>query len=165
MTQRPKTKQAYVGIPKTDHIARYCNRQRVIRDPLTGEILGVYPQAFELRPKINETYLSTHWMEFPQASQQGVEAQFRSAVAALRSKHPDVRPEAAFARLNVGRVIEAGLGRGLSIRILSRSKPSDPGYSGIYGMPPDNSDSILLAQLANECCIEVRGVADLDRVS
>ena len=161
--RKPQKKQAYSIIPDGDHVARYCNQQRVIRHPITKEILGVYPQAFELTLKTKETYLSAYWMEFPPIDRDDVDAQFRAAVAALRAKHPNVRSEAAFVRLNVGRVIQTGVGRGLSIRILCRSKPTDLGYSGIYGMPLDNSDSLLLAQLANQCCVEVRGVADLDR--
>jgi hypothetical protein len=163
--QRPprQPKQpAYAPVPGADHVARYCNPQRVIRDPNTGKITGVYPQAFELRPKIKETYLSTYWMECPLANAAAnVDAQFLAVVTTLRRKHPNVRPEAAFARLNAGRIVQAGLARQLSIRILCRSKRNDPGYTGIYGMPLDNSDSIFLAQLANECCIEVRGVAEL----
>ena len=50
------------------------NPQRVIRDPKTQAITGLFPQAFELRPKIKETYLSTHWMEFFAAV---VDAQFK----------------------------------------------------------------------------------------
>ncbi len=91
-----------------------------------------------------------------------VDAQFKRVVAALRKKHPNVRPLGAFARLNAGLVVQAGAERGLSIRIRDRSVPNDPGYSGIYGMPLDNSDLEFLALLANECCIEVRAVADID---
>jgi hypothetical protein len=70
--------------------------QRVIRDPITNKITGVRPQAFELRLKEKETYLSTYWMEFPyENALTNVDAQFRAVVAALRRKHPNVRPEAA----------------------------------------------------------------------
>jgi hypothetical protein len=157
--KKPK-RPAYAPVPSTNHLARYCNPQRVIRDPITRAITGAYPPAFELRPQIKETYLSTYWMEFPPADTATVDAQFRTVLTTLRCKHPNVKPEGAFARLNAGRVVQAGLLRQLSIRILCRSKRDDPGYTGIYGMPLDNSDSIFLAQLANECCIEVRGVAE-----
>lgn len=158
MPKAPKQRRR-PDVPNTDHVARYCNSQRVIRDPKTQAITGVFPQAFELRQKIKETYLSTHWMEFFAAV---VDAQFKKVIAALRKKHPNVRPLGAFAKLNAGLVVQAGVGRELSVRIRDRSSPSDPGYSGIYGVPPDNSDLEFLALLANECCIEVRGVADID---
>jgi hypothetical protein len=154
---------AYQKVPDSDHVARYCNPQRVIRDPRTLAVTGVRPQAFELRPEIKETYLSTYWMEFPPSDQATVDTQFRTVLTTLRRKHPNVRSNGAFARLNAGRIVQSGSSRGHSIRVLCRSKRSDPGYTGVYGMPLDNSDSILLAELANECCIEVLGVADLER--
>ena len=55
-----------------------------------------------------------------------------------------------------------GAARRLSIRIRDRSTPNDLGYSGIFGMPLDNSDLEFLALLANECCIEIRCVASID---
>jgi hypothetical protein len=160
MTRTTSRKRSpYAPVPETDHIARYCNPQRVIRHPITDEVEGVYPQAFELRPKIKETYLSTDWMECPKLSAGDVDDQFRAVIAAVR-RRLKVKDSAALARLNVGRVLEAGLRRGLSIRVFCRSKRDDPGYTGVYGMPPDNSDTVFLAQLANECCVEVRAVAD-----
>lgn len=157
MSKAPK-KRHREDVPDTDHVARYCNPQRVIRDPYIHAITGVFPQAFALRPEKNEQYLSTHWMEFFAVD---VDAQFQSVVAVLRDKLEIVRPKAAVARLNAGCVVQAGGLRGLSIRIRDRSNRNDPAYSGIYGMPRDNSDIEFLALLANECCIEVRGVAEV----
>jgi hypothetical protein len=146
-------------VPPKDHIARYCNPQRVIRDLETNDIIGVRPQAFELRPKIKEKYLSIYWME---ALATEIHKQFKRVVESLRKKHPNVKPDGAFARLNAGLVLQAGQVRKLPIRILNRSTKHDPGYSGIYGMPLDNSDLQFLALLAYECCIEVRGVVAID---
>jgi hypothetical protein len=144
-------------VPNRDHIARYCNPQRVIHDPRTQAITGVFPQAFELR--FGETYLSTHWME---SFGVNVDIQFRAVVAALRRKHPNVKPKGAFARLNAGLVVEAGAARGHPIRVRDRSSPKDPGYAGVVGIPLDNSDLELLALFASECCIEIRGTDDID---
>jgi hypothetical protein len=154
-------KHAYKVVPDINHVARYCNRHRVIRDLITQKIIGVRPQAFELRPDIKEKDLSAYWMECPEFKATGLESQFQAVVTALRNKHPNVRLEAAFARLNVGRIMQAGLRRQLSIKVLCKSKKNDPGYTGIFGMPLDNSDKIILAQLADECCVEVRGVSDI----
>jgi hypothetical protein len=157
MSKAPKQHRRE-DVPHKDHVARYCNPQRVIRDPNTHAITGVFPQAFALLPKIKESYLSTHWME---SFAVDVDAQFQAVVAVLRDKLDIVRPEAAVARLNAGCVIQGGAMRGLSIRIRDRSSRNDPGYSGIYGVPRDNSDVEFLALLANECCIEVRSVAEV----
>lgn len=143
-------------VPPEDHVARYCNPQRVIRDPNTNAIIGVFPQAFKLRPKIKETYLSSHWME---SFSPDVDTQFQAVAAAL-GKKLTLEPKAAIARLKVLYVVQAGEKKNHSISIRDKSKPNDPGYSGIYGMPLDNSDSIFLDLLSTECCIEVRGVDD-----
>jgi hypothetical protein len=159
VSRAPKKQSRRADVPNEQHIARYCNPQRVIRDPITKEILGVQPWAFELRQKLNETYLSTHWMEFFSADS---DKQFKAVLAALRVKHRGVVAQAAFVKLNAGAVVQAGAERNHSIRIRDRSSPIDPGYSGIYGMPQDNSDLGLLAWLASECCLEVRGVDAID---
>lgn len=156
MSKAPKQPRRK-DVPPEDHVARYCNPQRVIRDPNTNAIIGVFPQVFKLRPKIKEKYLSSHWME---SFSPDVDAQFQAVVAAL-GKKLTIEPKAAIARLNVGYVVQAGVMKNYSIRIQNHSKPNDPGYSGIYGMPLDNSDSIFLDLLATECCIEVRGVAEM----
>ena len=145
-------------VPHADHVARHCNPQRVIRYPITGEVQGVFPEAFELRIKMNEEYLSAHWMEYFSPD---IAAQFLEVVKALRKKR-DVVPNSAIARLNAGLIVRAGSLRGHSLRIRDCSSTSDPGYSGIFGLPRDNSDAELLALLATECCIQVRVVRDIE---
>jgi hypothetical protein len=154
---KPKQRRR-ADVPHCDHVARHCNPQRVIRHPVTKAIEGVFPQAFELRVQKAEQYLSTHWVECFSAE---VDAQFRGVVQALRAKR-DVVPNSAIARLNAGSVIIAGQARGHPIRIRDRSSADDPGYSGIYGTPRDNSDAEFLALLASECCVQVRGVREID---
>jgi hypothetical protein len=141
-------------VPTTDHVARYCNPQRVKRNPKTRAITGIFPQAFELRPHLNppETYLSTYWME---VFSDTLSEQYKGVLAALEKKHKGIAPLSAFARLHVGSIIDAALQRTLSIRVRDRSSPEDPGYSGIYGMPLDNRDVEFLALLAEECCVDV----------
>lgn len=102
-----KQKQTRRDVPSADHIARYCNHQRIIRDPITDEIRGVYPHAFALRERHKETYLSASWLEFFGANA-GLDHQFKSALKALRGKHRGIKSDGAFVRLNAGRVIEVG---------------------------------------------------------
>jgi hypothetical protein len=155
-----KQKQIRRDVPSADHIARYCNHQLVIRELITDKITGVYPQAFELRPK--ETYLSASWLE-SFSRDAGHDHQFKSALAALRKKHRGVKSDGAFARLNAGRVVEVGAERGHSLRVRDRSSADDPGYASIENTPRDNSDE-LLATFANDCCIEIRSVAAIDAI-
>jgi hypothetical protein len=156
---KKKAKHERREVPEADHLARHCNSQRVIRDPTTREIKGVWPEAFELRTKLEEEYLSTHWMEY--FSRDDIDTQFQYVVQALRAKR-DVKANSAIARLKARLVVEAGKSRGHPIRIRDRSSATNPGYAGIYNMPRDNSDRELLAVLANECCIQIRGVDAID---
>jgi hypothetical protein len=156
-----KQKQTRRDVPSADHIARYCNSQRVIRDPITDKINGVYPQAFELRPK--ETYLSASWFE-SFGRDAGHDHQFKSALEALRIKHRSVKSDGAFARLNAGRIFEVGAERGHSLRVRDRSSADDPGYASIENTPLDNSDLELLATFANDSCLEIRSVAAIDAI-
>ncbi len=83
------------------------------RDPATKEIKGVFPQAFELRVKIGERYLSLNWFEFFGDT---VPAQYRGVVAALRDKR-NVTPRCGIVRLNAAEIMDAGAARGLSLRL------------------------------------------------
>lgn len=159
VAKKRTSKQKRRDVPGADHLARHCNPQRVIRDPTTREIKGVWPEAFELRVSRNEEYLSAHWMEY--FSRENIDKQFKEVVRALRVKR-DVVANSAIARLKVECVVDAGTARGHRIRIRDRSSEADPGYAGIYGMPYDNSDREFLAIIANECCIQVRGVHEID---
>jgi len=159
-------KQQRRDVPSNHHVARYCNPQRVMRDPKTEAIIGVFPEAFALRKElpVRETYLSTHWME-DFGVDINIDAQFQAVISALRKKHSNVRSTGAFTRLNAGRIVAAGVERGHRVRVRDRSSPKDPGYAEISGTPLDNSDRELLARFANDCCTEIRGVADIDALS
>jgi hypothetical protein len=109
---RGKPKQARrPDVPPADHVARHCNPQRVIRHPVTRQVQGVWPEAFELRVTKNGEYLSVHWMEYFSTD---IDPQFRKVVKALRKKR-DVVPNFAIARLNVGLIVQAGSLRGHSL--------------------------------------------------
>ncbi len=144
-------------VPHTDHVARYCNNQRVERDPKTKAVTGVLPQAFELN--LGETYLSSYWMEVLNAN---LDVQFKAVLAALRKKHLGIKSNGAFARLNAGLIVQSGTLRNRTLRVRDKSSPGDMGYTGVYGLPADNSDLELLALLADDSCKEVREVAAID---
>ena len=158
MSKAPKQSR----VPPEDHVAHYCNPQKVIREPETDAIIGVFPQAFALRQEKNELYLSAHRMEFFAVD---VDVQFQEVVVALRNKNLILKPRGAIAKLNAGSVVEGGNMRGLSIEVRDRSNTNNPGYAAIYGMPLDNSDDLFLAQLADECCVEVRSVNQVTKES
>lgn len=157
-----KTKQKQnrrPDISNEHHVARHCHHQRLIRDPETQDITGVFPQEFRLRTERDERYLSVHWMECFSSEPK---AQFEFVVDALRSKGRTVGKASAIARLCAGFIADAGREQGHSLRVRDRTDLRNPGYAGIEGMPHDNSDAKLLALFAHPGCIEIRGVESID---
>ena len=130
-------------VPDADHVARFCHPQRgVIRDPITKEIKGLYPEAFALRVDKNEQYLSmNHFEHFGP----DVSAQFTEVLKVLRSKFTN--PKHAIARLNTKKVRDCG-GDRHEINVRKRGDKRDPSYVHCTGLPLDNSDRNLLIELA-----------------
>jgi hypothetical protein len=52
----------YDDIPDDNHVVRAVP-YRALRKDGAGNVIGLEYTAFELRPQINETYLSTAWLE------------------------------------------------------------------------------------------------------
>lgn len=157
--RKNKRKQVRRDVPGEHHVARYCNSQVVDRDPENNAIRGVFPQAFALKTKQGEPYLSLRQFEYFVGT---VDAQFKSLLMVFRDKINNVRPVSAIARLNCDTILAAGTSRGHSFRMRDRSSDENPGYAGLEGMPKDNSDLDLLGILANQLCLEVRGVQEID---
>ncbi|MBS0234532.1 MAG: hypothetical protein JSR99_13720 [Proteobacteria bacterium] len=148
-------------IPREHHVARYCNPQRVDRDPETLAIRGVFPQAFALRPEISEEYLSLRHFEYFGAD---IDQQYKSVVAAFESAIKNVRPTSAVARVKCGDWLRVGDERGHKLRMRDGSSLRKPAYVELHGMPRDNSDLEFLAIIAAELCLEVRGVDQIREV-
>jgi hypothetical protein len=145
-------------VPASDHVARYCHPQRVIRDVATGAVMGLFPDVFKLRTHQSETYLSLNHFEYFTGD---VDHQFREILAVMRGKFKRP-PEPVIARLNAGSIVACGTSRQRQLRVRRRGKNKDPSYASLEGLPQDNSDEILLAKLAGETCIEVRSGAEID---
>lgn len=50
-------------LDKKDHVSRHVPYKKLHRDDDDNPV-GVYPQAFEMREKINEKTLSVNWLEY-----------------------------------------------------------------------------------------------------
>jgi hypothetical protein len=154
----PRRQRRRPDIPADEHVARHCNHQRVIRDRVTKQITGIYPQAFELRPQLKETYLSVNHFECLRGT---LAAQFKEILAILRTKR-SCGKDSALARLNAGEIITCGQERGHSLRLRASGSRNDPSYVQLLGLPLDNSDQLLLGNLAKRACVEVRAVSEID---
>ncbi|MDR3424588.1 MAG: hypothetical protein P4M13_05855 [Alphaproteobacteria bacterium] len=130
-----------------EHIARYCYRQQILRDPETGDVISIL-DSFKLRP-IDKGELSVDQFE---KLGNDFNARLKTAVSTFRSmiKHSPVTADSMISVLNVGAVKEIGRGAGKELKVKDKSRPDRPTYAHLLGLPHDNSDNSLLASLSDE---------------
>lgn len=140
-------------LPLDNHILRYV-RKRLLRRDEDGNVLGVLPQAFELRE--NEPYLSVTWLEHFAAD---YEHAFTEAAAAIR-RQLNVKPKDGFAAGGVGRVCDICERFDVKVRVLHEPEPPhNTGHSALRGLP--HSDVELLELLAAEAFVDTRVAVDI----
>ena len=129
-------------LPGHHHVARFC-RPRAIRSD--GRPLR---DAFLIRP--HEEYLSTNWLERFHHSDRP--RQIAGVRQALGDKGFNVRPNGAFAVLNVGGTVDSIRQTGnLTVRFVALGEARDPSHTGIFGYTPEDTDTAAaLARLATE---------------
>ena len=140
-------------LPSDDHIVRYARKRVLIWDD-DENVLGVFPQAFELRE--NETYLSVTWLQYFSAD---YEHGLIESAAAVR-RQLEVKPRDGFTTGCVGTVQEKCNALNVRVRILHEPvAPENEGHSAWRGVPRDNDD--LLALMAAEVFTDTRAARDV----
>ena len=81
-------------LPEPDHIIRIVKPSQLMRDELTGAVIGCFPEAFKLR--YAEVNLSVNWLEFFSGTKQERLQQVRDHA------EMELRPNHGFASLTVG---------------------------------------------------------------
>ena len=139
-------------VPDEDSVVRHCPSQLCIWE---GEVIvGVFPQAFELRKDLGEEYLSTSWLEYFPGSRT---ERLRSTVKALSAMRT-VRKRHGMAIGNVAMIKSACNSFGLRIRIVNEPKDLNPAYAAIRRYKSD--DLSLLDLLATSAWAEVVTAGD-----
>jgi hypothetical protein len=135
-------------LPTEDHVVRYV-RKRLLRTDGEGNLVGVLPQAFELRP--NENYLSVTWLQhFSSIYETGLK---HSATAIRRQL--TVKEADGFTVGQVGEIGSTCLSRGCRVRILHEPIPvMNTGHSAWRGLAADNAE--LLDLLAADVFTDTR---------
>lgn len=128
------------NIPKDDHFVRHCGYQKL--EIINGEVAGVFPQAFELRPE-DDGYLSGSWSEYFQGSQL---ERLRQTLDAMRSSGRRLAPNSALVEVKVGGIMEsAKIEFGRILRVLhepERGEGNDA-YATVRGLPTSASLDFL----------------------
>lgn len=135
-------------LPETDHVIRYV-RKRLLRRDGDGNVVGVLPQAFELRE--GETYLSVTWLEFYDES---YELGLSKSAAAMRSDLT-IKKKDGFTTGNVGRLKSVCSNSNTRVRILHEPNlPNNPGHSALRGL--QKADDLLRDEIAGDVFVDVR---------
>ena len=150
----------YSRIDDKHHVVRRCGFQVIERDALTNEVVGLFPKAMMLRTDIREKHLSVNMLEHCEGTK--IE-QLKAVVTIQRSKFKGkLSLQSGVAILKTGRILEIGTGNGHRLVVRFTPERDDPSYSRISGLPLDNSDEILIANLTVEAYQDFMLLADID---
>ena len=150
----------YSRIDNKHHVVRRCGYQVIERDSLTKTVVGLFPKAMMLRTEIKESYLSVNKLEHCDGSK--IE-QLKAVVAIQRAKAIGrLSLQSGAAILKTGRILEIGTGNGHRLVVTFTPNKDDPSYSRVSGLPLDNSDENLIANLTVEAYQDFMLLADID---
>jgi len=124
-----------MDLPEKNHILRHVPYRKLLTD-LDGNVLGILPQAFELREK--ERGLSVNWVEYFDLDTQ--EENIEEVVLSLQQSRR-ISPNSRFAMGNVKKVIDiCAENRADKVKVVHDKNKSNPSHSLIIRIPRDDLD-------------------------
>ena len=140
-------------VPNDSHVMRYV-RKRLLRRDENDNVIGILPQALELRE--GETYLSVTWLEhFDPRYDQGL-IQAADAIG----RQLIVKPTDGFSTTAVGDFYDICERFDEKVRVLHEPEnPENTGHVAIRRFPRDNLD--LFDMLASDAFVDTRVAADV----
>jgi hypothetical protein len=82
-------------------------------------------------------------------------------IKVLMGKVLPLHKKGAMVVCNAKTLAEIGTKRAKKLQAVHKPKAANPGYSGLYGLPPDNADTDLLQMLAAEGVSRCRLIKDI----
>lgn len=140
----PKRTRKNHSLPSTDHVARHAPWKRLRRDE-DDNVLGLLPQAFELRPE--ELGLSVNWLEYFSGSRSD---QLQAIAQDVRAKRK-IGPQSAFGIGNVGELESQCNDLGVPVNVVYWPTDGNLSHSRIQNT---KNDIELLALIAEEVFTE-----------
>lgn len=142
-------------IPDEHHVVRHCPKNRTIREG--DEIVGVFPQLFELRAHLNEDYLSSCYYEFFEGTPE------ERLLNCVEATPRNISDRDCMVVMNVGKTRQIAADNAANVRVVHQyDHPRNPAYAKIKGVPFDPSSAIL-ALLAEEATDNIFVVSKLRR--
>lgn len=140
-------------IPNGHHVIRHC-RKRLI-DTSDPDSPMPFPEAFNLRNEVKETYLSASYYEYFTGSH---DDRLLAACTAMRSSFPKIKGQDSLVMLSAQEIRTSGDSVEISLRVVHQPKPGRKDYAGIRGLPTVPNQR-LNGLLATAC---VRDVVRID---
>ena len=140
-----------------EHFVRLCSRQKQIRED-DGTLLGVTWEAFSLRTKIRENYLSGAMLEHFQGTPR---KQAAAAVEAMKSAGMVFSDKHAVAVCLAGSIRGCATKQKCTLRVRHEPNKKNAAYSAVRGLSLDNSDLELLSLLAADSVVSCTYVIEL----
>jgi hypothetical protein len=138
------------------HLVRHCKKKFLIWKE--GEVVGVQPEAFALRPpageRKQETYLSAvHYEHF--------DGDHSARMKGCCDATPlEPKPEDRLLLINAGLLKKHGTYGQYKVRALLMPKADRKSYAGIHGLP-FKTDADLNNRLLTQCVLERTAVKDV----
>jgi len=148
---------AETNLPENDHVVRFVPQKLLWEED--GRLVGVFYTAVALRTEKNETYVSLCWLQhFSDDYEDGI----CHAAQAIGQQRKGIK--VAYDGFTVGAVAkikEAAASKKTRLRIVHFGHAVHTGYSGIKGLPLDNSNQDLLELLASTAFTDTRYARDI----
>jgi hypothetical protein len=140
---------AYSPMADEHHVVRHCKKKFLIWKD--GEVVGVQPEAFALRPpskdRDQETYLSAvHYEHF-----EGHHLARMKSCCEATPLQP--KPEDRLLLISAGLLRKHGTYDRCKVRALHMPKADRKSYAGIHGLPIE-TDADLNNRLLTQCVLE-----------
>lgn len=133
------------------HFVKHFKNRELIRETHNGPIIGIFPQAFLLRPAdskfAEETWLSGLYYEIFD----GTDAE--RMCACCHFIPIEMKKKDALCKMKVGAIKDQGQKRGRTLRVFHKPEKDSFGYAALYGLPkaseaPDDELTLLLTTVA-----------------
>lgn len=144
-------------LSKEDHVSRHVPYRRLHRDDDDNPV-GILPQAFEMRIKINEKALSVNWLEyFGDNHTNNIVKMIKSFRLYKLSRNNKVGKLSAFGIGNVGMLEDTCAGHGhTKVRVLYDEKKvleNNESHARIIRLPIN--DQMIMQSLASDVFTEL----------
>lgn len=145
-------------ILRDDDVARHLGRTHLETDPETGEVIGVFNTAFDLKVAKKEKAVSVNHLQHFEGETVG---QLRSIKTDMIAVGYTVGNRSAYVIVEVSAIEDCGDRCSVPLAVYKKPEPGNDSHSEIRGLPVDNSNLELRESLAQVASRKLFGAGGL----